>query len=139
MLFKGKLTGHELEGTVTDPAGTVWRWKGVPAPGLKRMSLPKRGQPIKLFNGEDLTGWSPRTESRESSWQAQDGTLVKDRNGPDLVSTSKFEDFKLHIEFNCGVGANSGVYLRGRYELQIETGLTQQLGSHRSLCVCKLE
>ena len=132
MLFKGKLTGHELEGTVTDPAGTVWRWKGVPAPGLKRTSPPKWGQPITLFNGKDLTGWSPRTESRESSWQAQDGTLVKDGNGPDLVSTSKFEDFKLHIEFNCGAGANSGVFLRGRYELQIETDSAAEPNSHHT-------
>jgi hypothetical protein len=41
-------------------------------------------------------------------------------HGPELISTAKFNDFKLHIEFNCGHGANSGVYLRGRYEVQIE-------------------
>ena len=39
---------------------------------------------------------------------------------PKLISDAKFNDFKLHIEFNCARGANSGVYLRGRYEVQIE-------------------
>lgn len=132
MLFKGKLEGHELEGTVTDAAGTVWKWKGVRAPELKRLSPPKWGQPVSLFNGKDLTGWTTRNKSQENSWKAQDGTLVKDRNGPDLVSTSKFEDFKLHIEFNCGAGANTGVYLRGRYEVQIETDSAAEPNSHHT-------
>jgi len=132
MLFKGKLAGHELVGTVTDPAGTVWQWKGVPAPELKRKSPPKWGKPIPLFNGKDLTGWVPRSQSKEASWKAEDGTLVKDGNGPDLVNTSKFEDFKLHIEFNCGVNANSGVFLRGRYEVQVETDSAAEPNSHHT-------
>jgi hypothetical protein len=49
-----------------------------------------------------------------------DGTLVSPGRGPELITNAKFNDFKLHVEFNCGHGANSGVYLRGRYELQIE-------------------
>jgi hypothetical protein len=36
------------------------------------------------------------------------------------LSDAQFEDFKLHIEFMCAPGSNSGVYLRGRYEVQIE-------------------
>jgi hypothetical protein len=132
MLFTGKLSGHELVGTVTDPAGTVWPWKGVRAPELKRKSPPKWGQPVTLFNGKDLTGWTPRNQSKEASWRAEDGTLVKEGNGPDLVSTSKFEDFKLHIEFNCGVNANSGVFLRGRYEVQVETESAAEPNSHHT-------
>ena len=132
MVFKGKVAGPELQGTVTDPTGTVWQWKGVRAPSLKRTAPPKWGQPISLFNGKDLTGWTPRNQSKESSWQAQNGTLVKDGNGADLVSTPKFEDFKLHIEFNCGPGANSGVFLRGRYEVQVETDSAAEPNSHHT-------
>jgi hypothetical protein len=132
MLFRGKLAEHELEGTVTDPAGTVWQWKGVHAPELKRKSPPKWGQPVTLFNGKDLTGWTPRNESRGSSWHVQDGTLAKEGKGSDLVNSAKFEDFKLHIEFNCGPGANSGVYLRGRYEVQIETDSVAEPNSHHT-------
>ncbi|WP_317236223.1 3-keto-disaccharide hydrolase [Niabella hibiscisoli] len=36
-----------------------------------------------------------------------------------LISDQKFEDFKLHVEFRYQKGSNSGVYLRGRYEVQI--------------------
>jgi hypothetical protein len=132
MTFKGKLAGHELEGTVTDPAGTVWHLKGVRAPALKRKGTPKWGQPVSLFNGKDLTGWTPLGGSQGSSWRAQDGTLLKEGNGPDLVNSSKFEDFKLHIEFNCGAEANSGVYLRGRYEVQIETDSVAEPNSHHT-------
>jgi hypothetical protein len=132
MQFKGKLVGHMLEGTVTDPAGTMWQWKGVRAPDLKRTSPPHWGQPVTLFNGKDLTGWTPLTTTKEASWRAEDGTLLKEGNGPDLVNSHKFEDFKLHIEFNCGAGANSGVYLRGRYEVQIETDSAAEPNSHHT-------
>jgi hypothetical protein len=54
-------------------------------------------------------------------WMVQSGELVSPGNGPELISDSKFGDFKLHVEFNCPQNSNSGVYLRGRYELQIET------------------
>jgi hypothetical protein len=132
MHFKGKLIGHELVGTVSDPAGTVWQWKGVRAPELKRSHPPKWGKPIALFNGKDLTGWVPRTPNSGEAWKVEDGTLVKEGNGSDLVSTSKFEDFKLHIEFNCGVKANSGVFLRGRYEVQVETESAAEPNSHHT-------
>ena len=57
---------------------------------------------------------------RQRTWKVEDGTLVSPGRGPELITNTKFEDFKLHIEFNCGKGSNSGIYLRGRYELQIE-------------------
>jgi hypothetical protein len=132
MTFQGKLAGRDLEGTVSDPAGTVWQWKGVPAPSLKRAGLPQWGKPVSLFNGKDLTGWVPRNASNGSSWKAENGTLVKEGNGSDLLNQQKFEDFKLHIEFNCGVNANSGVYLRGRYEVQVETESAKEPDSHHT-------
>jgi len=61
-----------------------------------------------------------------------DGTLVSPGHGPEIINDSKFEDFKLHVEFNCGAGANSGVYLRGRYEVQIEDNSTQEPPSHHT-------
>jgi Domain of Unknown Function (DUF1080) len=132
MTFKGKLAGAVLLGTVTDPSGTVWHWKGAPAPALKRTGTPKWGKPVTIFNGKDLTGWTPRNQNKDASWKAVDGTLVKDGNGPDLVNSSKFQDFKLHIEFNCGVHANSGVFLRGRYEVQVETESQAEPNSHHT-------
>jgi hypothetical protein len=52
--------------------------------------------------------------------KVENGTLVSPVHGPELITDANFEDFKMHIEFNCASGSNSGIYLRGRYELQIE-------------------
>jgi hypothetical protein len=120
MVFVGKLSGKMLVGTTTGPDGTPWTWTGERAPSLKRTSPPKWGTPIALFNGKDLSGWTPSDPKVTPAWTVENGTLVSPGHGPELISNSKFEDFKLHVEFNCAKGSNSGVYLRGRYELQIE-------------------
>jgi hypothetical protein len=39
------------------------------------------------------------------------------------VTTAKYDDFKLHLEVNCPKGSNSGIYLRGRYEVQVEDAI----------------
>lgn len=90
------------------------------APSLKRTTEPNWGAPITLFNGKDLSGWKPSDPKSAAAWKVENGTLVSPGHGPELITNAKFEDFKLHIEFNCATGSNSGVYLRGRYELQIE-------------------
>ncbi len=130
-LFKGKLVGGRLVGTATSPSGTSWTWTGVKAPGLKRQGTPQWGKPITLFNGKDLTGWHLSDPKRKDRWTVEDGTLVANEPGPEIITTSKFEDFKLHVEFNCGQKSNSGVYLRGRYEVQIETDSSQEPPNRR--------
>jgi hypothetical protein len=131
MVFEGTLTGKTLSGTTTGQDGTPWTWVGVRAPALDRTKAPTWGKPIQLFNGKDLTGW---TMSRPGppDWTVQDGNLVSPGNGPELINNRKFQDFKLHIEFNCGKDANSGVYLRGRYEVQIETESEAEPPSHHT-------
>jgi Domain of Unknown Function (DUF1080) len=120
MVFVGKLSGDALVGTTTGPDGAVWTWRGERAPSLQRARPPQWGKPIKLFNGKDLTGWKMSDPAAANSWKVEKGTLVSPGRGPELLTTATFDDFKLHIEFNCAPKSNSGVYLRGRYELQIE-------------------
>ena len=55
-----------------------------------------------------------------SHWKVEDGLLVNTAHGANLKTTRKFEDFKVHYEVNCPDDGNSGFYLRGRYEVQIE-------------------
>jgi hypothetical protein len=95
------------------------QFTGVPAPELKRKAPKAWTDPEPLFNGKDLTGWEPDNPS-SNHWIAQDGTLLNETKGANLRTTRKFDDFKLHIEFNCPENGNSGVYLRGRYEIQVE-------------------
>jgi hypothetical protein len=131
-LFKGKLIGGLLVGTTTSPSGASWQWTGRRAPALKRKGAPKWGKPITLVNGKDFTGWRFSDSGRAASWTVEDGTLVSHGRGGDIITTSKFEDFKLHLEFQCGPRSNSGVFLRGRYEVQIETDSVQEPPSHHT-------
>jgi hypothetical protein len=132
MVFKGKLVGGQLVGTTTSSSGTSWQWIGRRAPALKRKGTPGWGKPITLFNGKDFTGWRFSDPSRSGSWKVEGGTLVSNGKGADIITTSKFEDFKLHLEYNCGPQSNSGVYLRGRYEVQMETDSVQEPPSHHT-------
>ncbi len=120
MIFEGKLSGTTFVGTTTGQDGTPWPWTGERAPNLKRKAEPKWGKQKSLFNGRDLSGWRPSDVNATAAWKVENGTLVSPGHGPELITDAKFEDFKLHIEFNCAPKSNSGVYLRGRYELQIE-------------------
>ncbi len=131
-VFVGKLTGKSLSGSVTGPKGGPWTWSGVPAPLLQRKSAPKWGKPISLFNGKDLTGWKMSDPNAATVWKVENGTLISPGHGPELINDQKFQDFKLHVEFNCGANANSGVYVRGRYEVQIEDNSIQEPPSHHT-------
>lgn len=130
--LRGRLAGGGLVGTVTAPNGASWRWTGRRAPALERKGAPHWGKPIRLFDGKDLGGWTLADPTQASIWSVEGGTLVKQGRGSEIVTVSKFRDFKLHIEFNCGPMANSGVYLRGRYEVQIETNAAQEPPNRRT-------
>jgi hypothetical protein len=119
-LIDGKLIGGKIAGTTTGQDGTPWTWTGQRAPSLKRTSTPKWGRPIQLFNGKDTTGWKLIDPKAKMLWTVKNAALTSPGHGPELATVANFQDFKLHIEFNCPKGGNSGVYLRGRYELQIE-------------------
>lgn len=132
LVFEGKLVAGHLTGTLTGPDDKTWHWTGVRAPSLKRTGTPHWGSPVRLFNGKDLTGWHESDPKATPKWTVQDGTLVTPGRGPELINDRKFEDFKLHVEFNAGPQSNSGVYLRGRYEVQIETNSEQEPPSHHT-------
>lgn len=115
---EGSLQGDSLTGMMTEPNGKQYTWVGHRAPDLRRRGEPVWGKPIVLFDGKDLAGW--HTFGGKSQWVAEGGILCNKDAGSNLVTDQKFRDFKLHIEFRCPKDGNSGVYLRGRYELQIE-------------------
>src|SRR5262249_42695189 len=61
----------------------------------------------------------PTDPAATNNWVAEGGVLVNKAHGANLKTTRKFGDFKLHIEYNCPDGGNSGIYLRGRDEIQV--------------------
>jgi hypothetical protein len=108
-----KLTGTQKRGDESSPIA------GVRAPSLQRSAPKAWSNPEPLFNGKDLTGWVP-SDPANNHWTVRGGELVNEAHGANLRTTRQFEDFKLHVDFNCPDGGNSGLYLRGRYEVQIE-------------------
>lgn len=114
--FEATLQGDNLAGSMVASNGKTYQWTAVRAPSLRRTKAPVWGAPIKLFNGKDMTGWHT---TGPNQWIVENGVLRSPKSGSNLVSDQKFNDFKLHIEFRYPPGSNSGVYLRGRYEVQI--------------------
>ena len=116
MEFEGTLSGDKISGTMVYTDGKKYNWTGVRAPKLNSTAKPVWGNPIKLFNALDMKGWHAMGDNQ---WIVKNGVLQSPKSGSNLVSDQTFSDFKLHIEFRYPKGSNSGVYLRGRYEVQI--------------------
>ena len=95
------------------------------APDLAKVRF---GHPVSLFNGRDLTGWRAYEKDKKFGWSAKDGMLVNETPKTDFSPTgayanlrteSEYEDFWLHAEFLVEAQRNSGIYLRGIYEVQV--------------------
>ena len=126
------MKGQMLSGTTTGQDGTPWTWTGRRAPSLKRAGTPKVGQAHQIVQWQRPYGMEAgQAESRERV-ESRERQSRQPRPRPRADQQSKFEDFKLHVEFNCGEKSNSGVYLRGRYEVQIETNSEQEPPSHHT-------
>jgi hypothetical protein len=119
--FEARLDGDTLKGKVTYPDGKVHHFEGKKAPLLLSKKAPAWAAPVTLFDGKTLAGWRLRDTKKKNGWAVVNGELavVDPKDNADLVSEQTFQDAKLHIEFNVEPHSNSGVYLRGRYEVQI--------------------
>jgi Domain of Unknown Function (DUF1080) len=82
---------------------------------------------IVLFDGKDLTGWTT-LDGKPAEWHVQDGYMEVAPGKRDIRTEKTFgPDFKLHVDFwlplmpdaKGQARANSGVYLQGRYEIQV--------------------
>jgi hypothetical protein len=119
--FEARLEGDTLKGKVTYPDGKVHHFEGKKAPVLLSKKAPVWGTPVTLFDGKTLNGWKLRDAKKKNGWAVANGELavIDPKDNADLVSEQTFQDMKLHIEFNVEPHSNSGVYVRGRYEVQI--------------------
>jgi hypothetical protein len=101
-------------------------WTAVRAPALADHAV-SWGQPVTLFDGRSLDGWRMRFEGT-GGWSVRDGALTVVRPRNDLVSERSFKDFKLHLQYRLEPAGDSGVHLRGRYEVQI-TDRVEEVGA----------
>jgi hypothetical protein len=123
-----------------DPVRTEFTGKRIPAlPPRPNLAKVKFGEPINLFNGRDLTGWS-LFKGGKNAWTVTNGVLVNQppphaegqprERTANIRTDREFEDFNLKLEVSVPAGSNSGVYLRGIYEIQIMDSLGKPLDSH---------
>jgi hypothetical protein len=125
----GRLVGtQELKGQTRAPIA----FTGVRAPviGDKDDGTWKPGRPVELFNGKDISGWRALNPETEMKWSVVDGILKNAPPTSDIISDQKFWNFDLHVEFRIVSNSNSGIALRGRYEIQILDDLGRPPNSH---------
>jgi hypothetical protein len=129
LTFEGRLEGDRLTGSMTTADAQKLTWSGTRAPSLRRTGQPSWGPPIKLLNSSSLDGWHT-VGGGQNQWKVVSDTLQNAKSGANLATDQKFDDFKLHLEFRVPKDANSGVYLRGRYELQVDDSAGLEPSSH---------
>ena len=110
-----------------------------PLPQKPDLRKAKYGKPVKLFNGKNVDGWKLTNPRAKSAWSVENGVLVNDpvqeKGKPrihygNLRTVDEFEDFNLKLEVNVPKGGNSGIYLRGIYEVQISESYGRAVDSH---------
>jgi hypothetical protein len=139
----GKLIGHHTPEPCTLPPRGGANAAPAPAPaqaaparpiywvGVRQPTWPASnangahvyGKPVVLVGpGVGLDVWTGQTPGHEAGWKIADGILSNTPPTYNPVSKEKFKDFKVDAEFNLDERQNSGLYLRGRYELQLALG-----------------
>jgi len=108
-------------------------------PSAPNLSEVKFGAPIELFNGKDLSGWRLTDPNQKNGWSVQEGILINDPKQQEgqphisygnLRTDAEFKDFNLKLEVKVWPDGNSGIYLRGIYEVQVADTYGKRLDSH---------
>jgi len=118
--YRARLEDGKLQGTFASGA-TRLAWTGDRAPRIDDADDGswRELHPVDLFNRRDISNWHGLTAAASPGWSVVDGILKGDGKAPDLVTNVTFWNFKLHLEYRTPSGSNSGIGLRGRYEVQI--------------------
>lgn len=99
----------------------------------------KFGKPIQLFNGKNIDGWKMVNPESKNGFSVVKGELInnpvhanEDDHGwfGNLRTVQEFKDFNLKLEVNVPEGSNSGIYLKGMYEVQVNDSYGKELDSH---------
>jgi hypothetical protein len=136
--IQGFLLNPKRDGLGVDSTSFIGT-KLPPVPPAPDMATLKFSTPVILFNGKDLSGWKLTDEKQKIGFSVVDGVLVNDpvqtEGQPHIIygnirTEQEFEDFNLKIEVNVPEGSNSGIYLRGMYEIQVLDSYKKELDSH---------
>ena len=107
-----------------------------PAPDLSKLEF---GNPIELIKGDSLDGWKLTSRGAANGWSVENGVLINrpvqedgkpHKSYGNLRTEREFEDFNLTLETRVRENENSGIYLRGIYEVQVADTYGRKLDSH---------
>jgi len=129
--YEVKYSHGLLQGSMTSPRKTL-TFTGYRSPTINEHDDGTwvKGKPIQLFDGKDLQGWTGVKSSKAEGWSVEDGVLKCSGHADDLITVAKYWNFELHAEYNLGEKSNSGIGLRGRYEVQIISDYGKPPGMH---------
>jgi len=135
--FRAHVQGSVLRGSVDENGHqVVWTGARPPAwPPANANGAHSYGAAVELFDGKSLDAWGVQDRSKPMGWTVVDGAMTNGANANNLVSRAKFKDFKVHAEYRLVADSNSGIYLRGRYELQVlgDYGKPADVHSHMAV------
>jgi hypothetical protein len=128
-VWRGRIADGRLVGTTTiartDPAQPpqVINWVGIRPPVWPNVDANGRhsyGPAVVLFDGKTMDAWGVQHKQNPVNWSVADGVMASaEKQGNNLVSKQLFKDFKIEAEYAIAQGSNGGIYVRGRYELQL--------------------
>lgn len=110
-----------------------------PLPSKPNLKKVKYGKPVVLFDGKNLDKWKLLNPDDANGWSVENGVLANDpvqidgkpkKHYGNLRTKDTFEDFNLKLEVMVNEGGNSGIYLRGIYEIQVASTYGRKLDSH---------
>jgi hypothetical protein len=139
--YRARIQGSKLAGTIKTPTRTIEfvgerppKWPAVDANAAHTL-----GKPVELFDGKSMDAWDVADKNKPSGWSVVDGAMTNTPHANNLVSKQRFQDFKIHAEYKLETNSNSGIYLRGRYELQVldDYGKPPDAHSHMSIYAWK--
>jgi hypothetical protein len=135
--FRATRQGEKLIGSHSERDRTI-NWVGVRPPTWPKADANAKhsyGKPVELFNGTSYDAFRPQTGDKVVNWSIEDGAMTNAPPSSNLVSKQKFKDFRIEAEYKLAPNSNSGIYLRGRYELQVLDDYGKPVESHGHMSV----
>lgn len=136
--FRAKRKGDGLDGSTTTTDGKTIAFAGARPPvwpAANANGAHTFGKPVELFDGKTLDTWTLQIPNRPSGWSIVDGAMTNEKGANNLVSKQTFKDFRIQAEYKIEPGSNSGIYLRGRYELQVLDDYGKAPESHGHMAI----
>jgi hypothetical protein len=126
-LWSGKVADNSVQGTVAGKEAGKFELRKTERISPDLAKRPPEGAVV-LFDGSNLDQWQSGKSGKPATWKLlPDGAMEVVAKSGNLVSREKFGDHQIHLEFRLPYmpgesgqhRANSGVYIQGRYELQV--------------------